>query len=73
MKKNSENNIEKASAADAAPPDIYSIRRAALRMQGASGAPDGGLRASVEAWLIGEGHHVEASVIDEALLPLLRG
>lgn len=63
---------EKASAADAAPPDIYTIRRAALRMQGAHGTSDGGLRASVEAWLIGEGHHVEASVIEEALRPLLR-
>lgn len=71
MKRNLENNLEKASTADAATPDIYGIRKAALRMQG--GVPgEGNLRESVEAWLIGEGHHVEQSVIEEALLPLLR-
>lgn len=73
MKRRRKETDEKASAADAATPDIYAIRRAALRMQGAHGVPDGGsLRGSVEAWLIGEGYHVEQSVIDEALLPLLR-
>ncbi len=73
MKRRRKETDEKASTADAATPDVYAIRKAALRMQGTHGVPDRGtLRGSVEAWLIGEGHHVEQSVIEEALLPLLR-
>lgn len=65
MKLNNERKYEKASAADAAPPDVYKIRERALRIRQAGTGV--GLRAAVISWLIGEGHVVDEGLVDEAI------
>lgn len=68
MKENHERKHEKALVAVAPAPDLYKIRETALRIREASGASSASdLRTAVRAWLIGEGHEIDETLIEEAL------